>query len=46
MKHPKTIAIVFYLTFLMFLNIGASAEAKPVNIVIILDTSDRISDEK
>ena len=45
MKHPKKIAIVFYLTFLMVLNIGASAEAKPVNIVIILDTSDRISDE-
>ena len=46
MKNPKTIAIVFYLTFLMFLNIGASAEARPVNIVIILDTSDRISDEQ
>ena len=46
MKNPKTIAIVFYLTFLMFSNIGASAEAKPVNIIIILDTSDRISDEK
>ena len=46
MKNPKTIAIVFYLTFLMILNIAASAEAKPVNIVIILDTSDRISDEK
>ena len=46
MKHPKMIALVFYLTFLMFLNIGALAEAKPVNIVIILDTSDRISDEK
>ena len=46
MKNPKTITIVFYLTFLMFLNIGASAEAKPMNIVIILDTSDRISDEK
>ena len=46
MKHPKTIAIVFCLTFLMILNIGASAEARPVNIVIILDTSDRISDEK
>ena len=37
---------VFYLTFSMFSNIGASAEAKPMNIVIILDTSDRISDEK
>ena len=46
MKHPKTIVLVFYLTFLMILNIGASAEAKPVNIIIILDTSDRISDEK
>ena len=46
MKNPKTIAIVFYLTFLVILNIAASAEAKPVNIVIILDTSDRISDEK
>ena len=46
MKHPKTIVLVFYLTFLMILNIGASAKAKPVNIIIILDTSDRISDEK
>ena len=46
MKNPKAIVIVSYLTFLMFLNIGALAEAKPINIVIILDTSDRISDEK
>lgn len=46
MKNPKIVAIVFYLTFLMILNIAASAEAKPVNIIIILDTSDRISDEK
>ena len=45
MKNPKTIAIVLYLTFLMILNIAASAKATPVNIVIILDTSDRISDE-
>ena len=43
MKHPKIIAIVFYLTFLIVLNIAAS---EPLNIVIILDTSDRISDEK
>ena len=43
MKNPKTIAIVLYL---IFLNIGVLAEAKPINIVIILDTSDRISDEK
>ena len=46
MKKTNVIAIVFYLTFLMILNIGASAKAKPINIVIILDTSDRISDEK
>ena len=43
MKHPKIIAIVFYLTFLVILNIAAS---EPLNIVIVLDTSDRISDEK
>ena len=43
MKHPKIIAIVFYLTFLIILNIAAS---EPLNIVIVLDTSDRISDEK
>ena len=46
MKKTNVIVIVFYLTFLMFLNIAASAEAKPLNIVIVLDTSDRISDEK
>ena len=43
MTHPKIIAIVFYLTFLVILNIAAS---EPLNIVIVLDTSDRISDEK
>lgn len=42
MKHPKIIVTVFYLTFLIVLNIAAS---EPLNIVIILDTSDRISDE-
>ena len=42
----KTIAILLYLTFLMFVNIGISAQTTPVNIVIILDTSDRVSDEK
>ena len=45
MEKTNVIVIVFYLTFLMILNIAASAAAKPVNIVIILDTSDRISDE-
>lgn len=43
MKHPKIIAIVFYLTFLIILNIAVS---EPLNIVIVLDTSDRISDER
>lgn len=46
MRNSKTITTVFYLTFLIFSNIGVSAEAQPINIVIILDTSDRISDEK
>ena len=46
MKNQKTLVVVLYLTFLIILNMAASAKATPVNIVIILDTSDRISDEK
>ena len=46
MEKTNVIAILFYLIFFMSLNIGASAEAKPMNIIIILDTSDRVSDEK
>lgn len=46
MKKLNVIAIVLYLTFLMSLNIGISAQTTPVNIVIILDTSDRVSDER
>ena len=46
MKKTNIIAIVLYLTFLMVLNIGISAQTTPVNIVIILDTSDRVSNEK
>lgn len=46
MKNSKIIAIALYLTFLIILNMAVSAKATPVNIVIILDTSDRISDEK
>jgi len=46
MKTPNIVRTLLYLTFLMVLNIGTLAAAKPINIVIILDTSDRISDEK
>ena len=45
MKKNNVTAIVLWLTFLMFLNVGTSqGPISPVNIVIILDTSNRISE--
>ena len=46
MKKTKVVLILFYVAVFVFLNIAVSATAaKPMNIVIVLDTSDRISDE-
>ena len=45
MKKTNVLVSLFSLSFLLFVSIGVS-DAKPINIVIILDTSNRVSEEK
>ena len=46
MRKTSIIAIVLYLTFSIVSTIGAAKASKPLNIIIIIDTSDRVSDER
>ena len=45
MKQTNVVLTMLCLTLLMFLSVGVS-NAKPLNIIILLDTSDRVSDER
>ncbi len=45
MKKTNVLVSLFSLSFLLLVSIGVS-DAKPINIVIILDTSNRVSEEK